>query len=72
MYEPEHPAYKELQKIGREITSKVRPKGVVVFSAHWQPSNDALEVNTAENVDVVYEYVCFESHHRARNWYSFW
>lgn len=50
-----HPAYAELQKIGREITQQVRPKAVVVFSAHWQADPSSIEVNTAEITQLIYE-----------------
>ena len=58
MYETEHPAFKKLQQIGKEITTKVRPKAVVVFSAHWQAdAEDTIEVNTSETTDLIYESV---------------
>lgn len=53
MYQTDHPAYKKLQEIGKEITAKVRPKAVVVFSAHWQAGRNKLEVNTAEKTDLI-------------------
>jgi len=46
-----HPAYAKLQEIGKEITEKVKPKAVVVFSAHWQASRNSIEVNTAEHTN---------------------
>lgn len=55
MYQHDHPAYKKLQEIGREITTKVKPRAVVVFSAHWQGGKDTVEVNTAEITDLIYE-----------------
>ncbi|KAI6816130.1 aromatic ring-opening dioxygenase LigB subunit [Hortaea werneckii] len=36
MEETSHPAYAQLQEIGREITQKVKPKAIIVISAHWQ------------------------------------
>lgn len=57
MYDVDHPAYKKLGEIGREITSKVKPRAVVVFSAHWQASRDTIQVNTAEITDLIYECV---------------
>jgi 4,5-DOPA dioxygenase extradiol len=57
MYETNHPAYLKLQEIGKEVTEKVKPKAVVVFSAHWQAERDVIEVNTAEITDLIYEYV---------------
>lgn len=55
MEDVQHPAYKKLQEIGREITQKVKPKGVVVFSAHWQAEPHTIQVNTAEITDLIYE-----------------
>lgn len=54
--------YSELQKIGKEITQVVKPKAVVVFSAHWQGDDDEVKVNTAEITDLIYEYVHFGRH----------
>jgi len=55
MEDYQHPAYKKLQEIGREITQKVNPKGVVVFSAHWQAEPSTVQVNTAEITELIYE-----------------
>jgi 4,5-DOPA dioxygenase extradiol len=49
--------YPVLQNIGQEITKKVKPTAVVVFSGHWEGSRDTIEVNTAEHTDLIYEYV---------------
>jgi 4,5-DOPA dioxygenase extradiol len=57
MYEEDHPVYPKLQEIGREITQKVKPKAVVVFSAHWQGEPNAIEINTSELTDLIYECV---------------
>lgn len=57
MYDVDHPAYRKLGQIGREITTKVKPRAVVVFSAHWQGGRDTIYVNTAEMTDLIYEYV---------------
>ncbi|KAA8893171.1 Extradiol ring-cleavage dioxygenase, class III enzyme, subunit B [Sphaerosporella brunnea] len=63
MFETEHPAYLQLQKIGREITQKVRPRAVVVFSAHWQAGRDKVEVNEAEVTNLIYDYYGFPDHY---------
>ncbi|KAG8622805.1 hypothetical protein KVT40_009316 [Elsinoe batatas] len=63
MYDTEHPAYKKLQEIGKEITEKVRPKAIVVFSAHWQAEPNTVEVNTAEMNPLIYDYYGFPSHY---------
>ncbi|KAI7464396.1 hypothetical protein KC357_g7949 [Hortaea werneckii] len=39
MEETSHPAYAQLQEFGREITQKVKPKAIIVISAHWQASH---------------------------------
>lgn len=57
MFQTEHPGYKILSEIGKEVTQKVKPKAVVVFSAHWQGGMDTIEVNTNEITDLIYEYV---------------
>lgn len=54
-----NPAYRKLGQIGREITTKVKPRAVVVFSAHWQGGRDTIYVNTAEMTDLIYEYVLY-------------
>lgn len=60
MYNHDHPAYRKLQELGREITTKVKPRAIVVFSAHWQGGRDYVQVNTAESTDLIYEYVRWE------------
>jgi hypothetical protein len=36
---------------------QVKPRAVVVFSAHWQAAKDKISVNTAESTELIYEYV---------------
>lgn len=55
MFEPNHPAFKRLQTVGKEITQQVKPRAVIAISAHWQASRDAIEVNTAGTTDLIYE-----------------
>lgn len=57
MYNKEHEVYSVLQDIGREITQKVKPRAVVVFSAHWQAKSDLIQVNNALMTDLIYEFV---------------
>ncbi|KAF8241959.1 extradiol ring-cleavage dioxygenase [Wilcoxina mikolae CBS 423.85] len=59
MFETEHPAYGQLQKIGLEITQRVKPKAVVVFSAHWQAGRSNIEVNQSEDTKLIYDYYGF-------------
>ncbi|KAJ5194343.1 Extradiol ring-cleavage dioxygenase class III enzyme subunit B [Penicillium cf. griseofulvum] len=63
MYEVDHPAYLKLAQAGREITTKVKPKAVVVFSAHWQGGRNTIQVNTAEKTDLIYDFGGFPSHY---------
>ncbi|KAI1307478.1 Extradiol ring-cleavage dioxygenase, class III enzyme, subunit B [Xylaria venustula] len=57
MFDTEHPVYPVLQRIGQEITQKVKPKAIVVFSAHWEAGPDEIQVNTALMTDLIYECV---------------
>lgn len=57
MYNKEHDVYPVLQNIGKEITQKVKPKAVVVFSAHWQAKPDLIQVNNVVENDLIYESV---------------
>lgn len=58
-----HPAYQKLATIGHEITTEIKPKAIVVFSAHWQGSRpDVIEVNTATNTDLIYDFYGFPAH----------
>ncbi|KAK3383587.1 putative ferrous iron binding protein [Lasiosphaeria ovina] len=52
-YRTEHPAYAVLQAIGKEITEKVKPTAAVVFSAHWQATPNEIQLNNAENTDLI-------------------
>ncbi|KAK4466951.1 Extradiol ring-cleavage dioxygenase, class III enzyme, subunit B [Cladorrhinum samala] len=59
-YNTAHPVYPVLQRIGKEITQKVKPKAVVVFSAHWQsPSADEIHLNNAVLTDLIYDFYGF-------------
>jgi 4,5-DOPA dioxygenase extradiol len=69
MYEPQHPAYAQLQSLGREITTVVRPKAIVVISAHWQSDRPkTIEVNTSENEALLYDYYGFPRHYYAEKY----
>lgn len=57
MYNKDHDVYPVLQNIGKEITQKVKPKAVVVFSAHWQAKPDLIEVNNGQEAELIYEFV---------------
>lgn len=56
-YNTKHPVYPVLQQIGKEITQKVKPKAVVVFSAHWMGEEHAIHVNNAVDTPLIYECV---------------
>jgi aromatic ring-opening dioxygenase catalytic subunit (LigB family) len=59
----EHPAYAKLAAIGQEITTKVKPKAVIVFSAHWQGGPNTLKINVAEHPDLIYDFYGFPPHY---------
>lgn len=59
----EHPAYLKLAEIGREITQRVQPRAIVVFSAHWQAHGNKVQVNAAEDTDLIYDFYGFPPHY---------
>ncbi|KAK4164191.1 putative ferrous iron binding protein [Cladorrhinum sp. PSN259] len=59
-YNTGHPVYPVLQRIGKEITQVVKPKAVVVFSAHWQSdSAREIQLNNAVLTDLIYDFYGF-------------
>jgi len=66
MYDNTHPVWPELQAIGREITQKVKPSAIVVFSAHWQAQRaNTIEVNVSEQEPLLYDFYGFPRHYYA-------
>jgi aromatic ring-opening dioxygenase catalytic subunit (LigB family) len=59
----DHPAYAKLTEVGREITTKVKPTAVVVFSAHWQAGPTTLQINAVEQTDLIYDFYGFPPHY---------
>ncbi|KAI0206422.1 putative aromatic ring-opening dioxygenase LigB subunit [Astrocystis sublimbata] len=58
-----HPAYLKLAETGKEITTKAKPKAVVVISAHWQESPSSISVNAVEHTDLIYDFYGFPQHY---------
>uniref|UniRef100_A0A0B7JTA5 Extradiol ring-cleavage dioxygenase class III enzyme subunit B domain-containing protein n=1 Tax=Bionectria ochroleuca TaxID=29856 RepID=A0A0B7JTA5_BIOOC len=58
-----HPAYAKLAEVGYEITTRVKPKAVVAFSAHWQSGPTTLQINIAEKTDLIYDFYGFPPHY---------
>lgn len=58
-----HPAYLKLIETGKEITTKVKPKAVVVFSAHWQEGPSSISVNVVEDAGLIYDFYGFPPHY---------
>lgn len=64
MFETDHPVYPKLEEIGREITQKVKPKAIVVFSAHWQAVHaNTVEVNVSEQEPLLFDFYGFPRHY---------
>ncbi len=62
IHDQAHPAYRTLQSLGHEITHSVRPKALLVISAHWQsdsPSN--IQVSSPSTQELLYDYYGFPS-----------
>ncbi len=53
-----HPAFKKLGE-----TTKVKPKAVVVFSAHWQHGPTTVAINVAEKGELIYDFYGFPPHY---------
>lgn len=69
MYDKDHPVFSKLQQMGREITQRVEPAAVVVFSAHWQSDHPgAIEVNTSEQEPLLYDFYGFPKHYYAEKY----
>ncbi|KAK7751092.1 hypothetical protein SLS62_006921 [Diatrype stigma] len=58
-YNTRHPVYPILQNIGKEITQKVKPKAIVVFSGHWEGEPNTILVNKAEHTELIYDFYGF-------------
>jgi 4,5-DOPA dioxygenase extradiol len=64
MFQKEHAVYPRLQAMGKEITDKVKPKAIVVFSAHWQAERaNTIEVNVSEQEPLLYDFYGFPKHY---------
>ena len=64
MFDTVHPVFSKLREMGREITQKVKPTAVIVFSAHWQSDHvGAIEVNTSEQEPLLYDFYGFPRHY---------
>src|SRR5690349_14044248 len=59
LYQPTHPASTRLSALGHEITTTVRPRAILVFSAHWQSHPSTLAVNTAPSTPLIYDFSGF-------------
>ncbi|KIX10341.1 uncharacterized protein Z518_01423 [Rhinocladiella mackenziei CBS 650.93] len=64
MFNTSHPVFPQLQRIGKEITTQVKPDAIVVFSAHWQASRpNTIEVNVSEDEPLLYDFYGFPRHY---------
>ncbi|KAJ4302973.1 hypothetical protein N0V90_001864 [Kalmusia sp. IMI 367209] len=63
MENTQHPAYVQLTSVGYEVTTVVKPKAIVVFSAHWSESPDTIAINAAEKTDIIYDFYGFPKHY---------
>lgn len=61
--DPGHPAYAKLAAVGKEITTKIKPKAIVIFSAHWQAGPNTVKINVARETDIIYDYEGFPPHY---------
>ncbi|KAK9453638.1 Extradiol ring-cleavage dioxygenase, class III enzyme, subunit B [Dipodascopsis uninucleata] len=54
-------AFNKLREIGKYIVHNIRPQAIIVLSAHWQGGPNTIEVNTAENNSLIYDFYGFPS-----------
>lgn len=59
----DHFAFLKLGEIGREITTKVKSKVVVVFSTHWQHGPSTVAINVAKKTNLIYDFYAFSPHY---------
>ncbi|KAJ1921709.1 hypothetical protein H4219_000442 [Mycoemilia scoparia] len=50
---------KELQRIGKHITEEIKPKMVLVISAHWQAEPNAVHINQQQFTPLIYDFYGF-------------
>ncbi|KFZ09831.1 hypothetical protein V502_08441 [Pseudogymnoascus sp. VKM F-4520 (FW-2644)] len=62
-YDTAHPAYARLTALGREITTTVKFKAILVLSAHWEGTATTLSINTAPSTPLIYDFGGFPSHY---------
>ncbi|KAF3942217.1 hypothetical protein ABW19_dt0206311 [Dactylella cylindrospora] len=58
----QHPAYKALTRFGSEVTA-LKPKGLVVLSAHFSGGSDEILINQGEITDLIYDFYGFPRHY---------
>lgn len=63
MYDTGHPAYTRLTALGREVTTKVKPKAILVLSAHWEGTATTLSINSAPSTPLIYDFGGFPAHY---------
>ena len=59
----DHLVFYKLGEIGREITDRVKPKAIVVFSGHWQHEPSRVAINVAQKGELIYDFYGFPSHY---------
>ncbi|KAF3902405.1 hypothetical protein ABW20_dc0108452 [Dactylellina cionopaga] len=57
-----HPAYSAFKRFGNEV-SALKPKGIVVLSAHFPGGADEIYINQAESTDLIYDFYGFPKHY---------
>ncbi|KAK6361102.1 hypothetical protein TWF730_004850 [Orbilia blumenaviensis] len=57
-----HPAHAAFQRFGKEVVN-LKPKGIIVLSAHFAGSRDEIFINAAESTDLIYDFYGFPKHY---------
>lgn len=72
LFEKDHPAHQHWITVGKKIRS-LKPKGIVIVSAHWQAEHDLhrslddgkpfVQVNTNESNPLIFDFYNFPKHY---------
>ena len=59
MFEPDSGPVKAWTKMGADVRERIRPKGIVFVSAHWEGERDAVLVTDQASNELLYDYYGF-------------
>ncbi|RUP47281.1 Extradiol ring-cleavage dioxygenase, class III enzyme, subunit B [Jimgerdemannia flammicorona] len=54
--------------LGKKIREEIKPKAIVIFSAHWQGTANKVYVETSEKPKLIYDFGGFPQHYYTQEW----